>query len=375
MAETEPAADALVLFGATGDLAKKMLFPALAGLVRRGRLRVPVIGVAKSGWSLDELRVRVRESLATAGRLDALDPLCERLAYIDGDYRDERTFAKLKQALGRARRPVCYLAIPPSLFATVVQGIGRAGITGEGRVIVENGAIRDVVQNHLLQVIGYLAMEPPIGADRQAIRDEVVKVFRATRPLTNDVVVRGQFRGYRDERGVAPASDVETYVALRLDIDTFRWEGVPFFIRTGKRLPVTATEVLVRLKRPPSHVAFPDDIPVGNTLRFRLGPDVLVALGARAKRSGEALVGESVELCVAHCPASEETPYERLLGDALRGDTTLFARQDGVEAAWRIVDGVVRSPIPPILYEPGSWGPREADALVAGFGGWVDPAG
>jgi len=450
-----PQSDALVFFGATGDLAYKMIFPALQAMARRGHLAFPVIGVAKSGWTLDQLRERARDSVEKHGGVDekAFAELARRLRYVDGDYKDAETYKMLRQELDGAERPAHYLAIPPSLFATVVQGLAHSkcatnarvilekpfgrdlpsarelnatlrqvfeepavfridhylgkepvqnlllfrfantflepiwnrnyvdsvqitmaesfGVQGRGRFYEETGAIRDVVQNHMLQVVGFLAMEPPAITYHEAIRDEQVKVFRTIRPLNPQDLVRGQFRGYRKEDGVAPDSTVETYAAVRLHIDSWRWEGVPFFIRAGKCLPMTTTEVRVTLKRPPLASLAPGG---SNYVRFRLSPEVTIAIGSRVKQPGERLVGQPTELKFIHHPKGDEMDaYERLLGDAMAGDATLFARQDGVEAAWEIVQPILGGATPVREYEPGTWGPSEADALVADTGGWHSP--
>ena len=451
------ASDALVFFGATGDLAYKQIFPALQAMVRRGTLHVPVVGVAKSGWGLDQLVARAHDSLAHhAGTVDedAFGRLKALLRYVDGDYRDPATFDRLRQALGPAQHPLHYFAIPPSLFETVAEGLARVHATAGARVVVEKpfgrdrrsaqalnaalrrvfaddaifridhylgkepvenllffrfansflepiwnrsyvnslqitmaesfgvqgrgayydeaGAIRDVVQNHLLQVSALITMEPPSAADPDAVRDQKALVLKAMRPLTARDVVRGQFRGYRDERGVDPNSQVETFAALRLRIDNWRWAGVPIYIRAGKCLPMTTTEVFVQFKHPPRIVFDEEQHGRPNYVRFRLSPDVFISLGARAKRAGEAMVGEEVELVARHQSPDEMAPYERLLGDAMRGDQRLFARQDAVEAAWRVVDPVLGQATPVYPYEPGTWGPPEADSLCPPEG-WEQP--
>jgi glucose-6-phosphate 1-dehydrogenase len=448
--------DALAFFGATGDLAYKKIFPALHAIARKGKLDFPVIGVAKAGWNLDQLKARARDSIAKhGGGVDekAFAELARRLDYVDGEYEDPATFTELRKKLGKASHPAHYLAIPPTLFGAVVKELGRSGCAENARVIVEkpfghdlqsakalnetihsvfdesnvfridhylgkepvqnlvmfrfantflepiwnrhhvesvqitmaeqfgvqgrgkfyegNGAIRDVVQNHLMQVVGYLAMEPPLTTYHESIRDEQVKVFRSIKPLDPGDLVRGQFDGYRNEPGVAPDSTVETFAAVRLHVDSWRWEGVPFFIRAGKCLPVTTTEVIVTLKRAPLRRPGPDE---GNYYRFRLGPEVVIAVGAQVKKPGERMVAEREELKMVHRPEGEEMDaYERLLGDAMAGDGMLFAREDAVEAAWAVVQPILGDVTPAHPYKQGTWGPPQADRLTEDVGGWHQP--
>lgn len=449
--------DALVFFGATGDLAYKQIFPALQGLIRDEGFNLPIIGVAKAGWTLDQLKARAKDSLEHHGGIDAaaFEKLMGLLRYVDGDYNDPNTFRQLREQLGETKRPLHYLAIPPSLFGKVAENLAKSGCAKDARVVVEKpfgrdlqsaeelsrtlheffaeedifridhylgkepvqnilytrfanpvfepiwnrqyirsiqitmaesfgvedrgrfydevGTLLDVVQNHMLQVVANLTMDPPTGEDHDAVRDRKAELMKATRPLTPESVVRGQYAGYRSVPGVAPGSNVETFIAVRLHIDSWRWAGVPIYIRAGKMLPVTCTEAMIEFKRPPRE-SFGELVPTSSAhMRIRVGPDIAIGLGLRVKIPGERMAGHDVELDLHSQAPSDMPPYERLLGDATRGNVELFSRQDLVEAQWRIVEPILGNVTPAYSYQPGTWGPDEARQLIGCDGPWTDP--
>jgi glucose-6-phosphate 1-dehydrogenase len=452
-----PPSDAVVFFGATGDLAYKQIFPALLGLIHDEGLNVPIVGVAKAGWTLDQLKQRASDSIKEhgGGRPEDIARLLSLLRYADGDYKDPATFEALRKELGTAQRPLHYLAVPPSLFETVAEGLAKCGSAQNARLVVEKpfghdrasaqelnavltrlfpeeaifridhylgkepvqnilytrfantmfepiwnrdyvrciqitmaesfgvedrgkfydetGTVRDVVQNHLLQVLAHLTMDPPTGEEFDAIRDQKAALLKAVRPLDTQHIVRGQYAGYRDVPGVKPGSMVETFVALKVMIDSWRWSGVPIYIRAGKCLPVTATEVVVEFKRPPRE-SFGELVPTSSGhMRMRISPDVAIALGVRVKQPGEMMVGTDVELLLATKQPDFVPPYERLLGDAIEGVGDMFGRQDIIDAQWRVLDPILNAQTPLYTYKPGSWGPVESEQLIRPDGPWRDP--